>query len=112
MTKYFRHEGKTLRAPAPAGGVVSGQGYIIGAVFGVSPVTANQGDSVDFWLVHCHQLPKAANEGWPNLGVAVYWDNAAKVATLTAGANQKIGIVDEVAAAADVRGTVRLNGAF
>ncbi|WP_065755204.1 DUF2190 family protein [Bradyrhizobium paxllaeri] len=112
MTRYFRGEGKTLRINAPAGGVVSGMGYIIGAAFGVAQVSAAQGVSVDLQLGEAHQLPKTANEAWPNIGASVYWDDANKVATLTAGANMKIGIVFETAAAADARGCVRLNGSF
>jgi predicted RecA/RadA family phage recombinase len=98
----------TIIAPAP---VISGQPLLIGAMFGVCLASAAQGQPVEFWLKGVYQLAKNTAEVWAQ-GVALYWDNAAAVVTLTSGGNTRIGVAAAAAANPSSLGNVRLNGSF
>lgn len=111
MTKYFRGEGKVLTCVAPLGGVTSGQLVLIEEMFGVAATSAAQGESFELNLTGIHNLPKAGSQAW-KVGDAIYWDNTNHVATTVSTSNTKIGVAAAVAASADTRGDVRLNGAF
>jgi predicted RecA/RadA family phage recombinase len=89
--------------------MVSGMGYIFGAMFGVSPVTANAGDSVALWVRGIYTMPKAAGIA-TTIGQVINWDNTNHVATT--GAGTKIGVATSVQAAGDATVDVRLNAAW
>jgi predicted RecA/RadA family phage recombinase len=44
--------------------VVSGQDYLIGSLFGVSPVTAAAGVSISLWLKGVFTMVKNSAEAW------------------------------------------------
>lgn len=98
----------TIAAPSP---VVSGQGLLVGAFFGICLAATAQGQPLELWLKGIYQLPKNAAEVWA-LGAAIYWDNTAMLATTTAGGNTKIGVAVAAAANPSSSGNVRLNGSF
>jgi predicted RecA/RadA family phage recombinase len=106
MATNFLHPGTYIDCVAPTGGVVSGNGYLFGAMFGIAMTSANAGDRFTLGVEGVWQLPKAAAQAW-TIGQIVNWDNAAK--NVTTGAGTKIGVAAAAAASADAFGEVRLN---
>lgn len=106
----FVQPGDVVTMTAPAGGVVSGQGYLIGALFGVATNTVAEGSEFEMSLAGVVSLAKAA-ETWV-AGDAIYWDDAAAEATTdsAADANVLIGAATVDSASTAALGTVRLNG--
>lgn len=95
-------------APAPLN---SGQGLLVGAMFGIVLASVAEGQPYVLWLRGIYQLPKNAAEVW-SCGVVIYWDNINLVATIMADTNTKIGVASAAAANPSNFGNVRLNGAF
>ncbi|CBS88988.1 DUF2190 family protein [Azospirillum lipoferum] len=56
--KNFVHNGASINVAAPAGGVTSGGGVIVGALFGVAATTATEGEPVSLAIVGVYELPK------------------------------------------------------
>lgn len=111
--KNFIQEGDAIDFVAPAGGVVSGQGLLLGAAFGVVRHSAAVGVQSILDLEGVFTLPKAATVT-PAPGAVLYWDDTAKAVTTTVGTNVKIGVHTGLVAAgaADATLPVRLNGSF
>jgi len=86
--KTFRQQGDTVTVTAPAN-VVSGQGVLVGDLFGAALFDAPSGQPVDIAVEGVIGLPKAA--GAINEGVRVFWDNTAGRVTTTATSNRCIG---------------------
>lgn len=110
--KNFVAVGNILTLPAPAA-LTSGQGALIGSIFGVAEKDAASGEEVAFLVTGVLDLPKAPSQAW-TVGVKVYWDNTAKVCTTTVGTNTLIGVAVKAVGgtAGETTGTVRLNGSF
>ena len=110
--KNFVAVGNILTLPAPAA-LTSGQGALIGSIFGVAQKDASNGEDVAILVTGVFELPKAASQAW-TVGAKVYWDNAAKNTTTTVAGNTLIGVaVAPVGGtAAATIGQVRLNGSF
>lgn len=108
MKNYVREEG-TILVAAPSGGAVSGQGYVVGAMFGVAQSTAAQGVNVPLRTLGVIDLPKAATITFTQ-GEKVFWDNAAKAIKKTATGFFQIGVATVAAAANDPTIRVRLDG--
>ncbi|MET3892789.1 putative RecA/RadA family phage recombinase [Bosea sp. OAE506] len=102
MKNYVR-DGDRIPLIAPAGGVVSGTGYLIGALFAVAVHSAAAGVEFTGQTEGVVTLPKAT--GAITQGALVYWDNAAKNVTTTSAGNTKIGY----AAAAQLSGDATVN---
>ena len=100
----------TLLAPYA---VESGDGLLVGAIFGVATHDALSGAEVETQLTGVIDLAKVASQAW-TAGAKVYWDNTAKRVTNVASGNTAVGVaVLAVGSGADeVVGRVRLNGAF
>jgi predicted RecA/RadA family phage recombinase len=105
--KNLIQKGHTLSLTAPAA-VVSGQGILVGSIFGVCTHDAASGDKMDVAVEGVFELPKAA--GALTEGVKMYWDNTAKNITTTSTSNTLIGAAVAAAASGDATGFVRLNG--
>lgn len=106
--KNFVQAGDTLTFTA-ADAVVSGQGVLQGALFGVAVTSASAGQDFEARVVGVFELPKAA--GALTKGQKVYWSTANANVTGTATGNTLIGAVIEAAADAASLAKVRLNGA-
>jgi predicted RecA/RadA family phage recombinase len=102
--------GALIPVTAPAN-VVSGQGILIGSMFGVCTKSALSGETVTIETTGVVDLPKAASVT-PAQGALVYWDGTNSVVTTTASGNTKIGVATVAAAAGDATVRVRLNGSF
>ena len=93
--------------------VASGDGLLVGAIFGVAAGTAALGEPVEAALTGVYDLKKVASQAWA-AGDKVYWDNTAREATKTTTSNTLIGVavVAVAGGAGDTIGRVRLNGSF
>ena len=107
--KNYVQPGHTITLPAPYA-VASGDGFLVGAIFGVATAIAAIGDAVEATLVGVFDLKKVASQAWA-AGDKVYWDNTAKETTKTATANTLIGAAIEAVGggAGETIGRVRLN---
>jgi predicted RecA/RadA family phage recombinase len=56
--KNFIQRGDMITVTAPTGGVTSGQGVLVGSLFGVAATTAAEGESVEIDTVGVYELPK------------------------------------------------------
>jgi len=110
--KNFVQPGNTITLTAPYA-VASGDGLLVGSIFGVAAGSAASGDPVEGALVGVFDLKKVASQAW-SVGDKVYWDNTAREATKTTTSNTLIGVAIEAVAggAGDTIGRVRLNAAF
>ncbi len=107
--KNFHRSGNSNPVQAPAGGVLSGDGVLVGALFGIAATDAAEGAAVEIACVGVFEMKKTSAQAWA-VGAKVYWDNTAKVATTTASGNSLIGVAVAVAANPSATGLVRLNG--
>jgi predicted RecA/RadA family phage recombinase len=110
--KNYVQPGNTITLTAPYA-VTSGDGLLVGSIFGVAAGTAGLGDPVETALEGVYDLKKVASQAWA-AGDKIYWDNTAKNTTKTLTSNTLIGVATEAVAggATDLIGRVRLNGAF
>lgn len=110
--KNYVQPGNTITLTAPYA-VTSGDGLLVGSIFGVAAGTAALGDPVETALEGVYDLKKVASQAWA-VGDKIYWDNTAKNTTKTLTSNTLIGVATDVVAggASDLIGRVRLNGAF
>ena len=110
--KNYVQPGNTITLTAPYA-VTSGDGLLIGSIFGFAAGTAAVGEAVEAALTGVYDLKKVASQAWA-AGDKVYWDNTAKEATKTTTSNTLIGVavVAVAGGAGDTIGRVRLNGAF
>ncbi len=79
--KNFIQNGDMISVTAPAGGIASGQGILVGNLFGVAAKTAAEGESVEIATVCVYELPKAPATVIA-AGARVAWDDAAKQVAL------------------------------
>jgi predicted RecA/RadA family phage recombinase len=98
MKNFVRYGGR-IPLVAPAGGVVSGLGYLIGALFCVAEASAAAGETFTGQIDDVVTLPKAT--GALAQGALVYWDNTAKNVTATSAGNTKIGYAAAAQISAD-----------
>lgn len=76
--KNFIQTGAMITVPAPAGGVASGQGMILGGLFGIAATTVPEGSNVEIATTGVYDLPKAPATVFA-LGDRVAWDDTTKV---------------------------------
>lgn len=110
--KNYVQPGNTITLTAPYD-VASGDGLLVGAIFGVATGAAVNGESIEAALVGVFDLKKVGSQAW-DPGDKIYWDNTNKQATKTATDNTLIGVAIEAVGngAGETVGRVRLNGSF
>lgn len=108
MAKNFVQPGHVLTLTAPTGGVTSGVGYLIGALFVVALHYAVEGASFEGQCTGVWTLPKTSAQAWTE-GVAIYWNGTAATTADGAGANTLIGHAAAAAANPSATGLVRLS---
>jgi predicted RecA/RadA family phage recombinase len=103
MNNYVQ-PGRDLDLVAPVGGVVSGSPVKLGSIIAVPGTSAAEGKQFAGTTEGVFDLPAKTAQAWAGYPT-VYWDDAAKVFTTTAGGNTKAGhaIADKDAAAATGR---------
>lgn len=107
--KNYIHSGGTVTVAAPAA-VVSGDGVLVGSLFGVANYSAGNGEEVEIKTTGVFELPKTSALAI-SVGDLLYWDSAAKVVNKT-NTNKLIGVAVSAAANPSPTVGVRLNGAF
>ncbi len=102
--------GNTITLPAPYA-VASGDGLLVGAIFGIATGSAALGAEVETLTEGVVELRKAPSQTW-TVGARIYWDNTARLATTVIASNTLIGAAIEPVAGGvnDTIGRVRLNG--
>jgi predicted RecA/RadA family phage recombinase len=110
--KNYVQPGNTITLTAPYD-VASGDGLLVGAIFGVATGAAANGEAIEAALVGVFDLKKVGSQAWA-VGDKIYWDNTAKQATKTATDNTLIGAAIEAVGngAGETVGRVRLNASF
>jgi predicted RecA/RadA family phage recombinase len=110
--KNYVQPGNTITLTAPYA-VTSGDGLLVGSVFGIASADAALNDPVEAALTGVFDLTKVGSQAW-TAGVKVYWDDTNKRATSVATSNTLIGVATEAVAggAGDTIGRVRLNASF
>ncbi len=110
--KNYVQPGNTIPLTAPYD-VASGDGLLVGSIFGVATGAAANGEAIETALVGVFDLKKVGSQAWA-VGDKIYWDNTAKQATKTATDNTLIGAAVEAVGngAGETVGRVRLNASF
>ena len=110
--KNYIQPGHTITLTAPAA-VTSGNGLLVGAIFGIAAHDAASGEPVETLTVGVIDINKVGSQAWA-VGDKVYWDNTNKRTTKTATDNTLIGVALGVvgSGADETTGRVRLNGSF
>ena len=110
--KNYVQPGNTITLTAPYA-VTSGDGLLVGSIFGVASGGAAQNDPIETALTGVFDLTKVGSQAW-TVGAKVYWDDTNKRTTSVATSNTLIGVATEAVAggAGDTIGRVRLNASF
>jgi len=109
MAKNYIQPGGTLTVTSPSGGLLSGQGVVVGAIFGVSAYDAAQGDEAEIVTEGVFELAKSA--GVINEGEIVWFDTSGgTVENVTGVGFFPIGVAAAAALDADATVKVRLDG--
>ena len=95
--KNFVQEGESLDLIAPSGGVVSGLGYLLGALFVIAATTAAEGEVFSGARTGVFDLDATTHASTQAFAVGdpVYWNDTTKKVTATATGNQLIGFATE-----------------
>lgn len=104
--KNFIQRGDMITVTAPTGGVTSGQGVLVGNLFGVAATTTAEGESVELATVGVYELPKLASA----VIARVAWDDTAKQVVLPGTGMVPIGIATLAAGNGVTTVRVRLDG--
>jgi len=93
-----------------AAAAVSGQGMLVGSMFGIAAKSGAIGELVNLALEGVFEHAKEAEA--LAVGDLVYWNDTNKTLTTTVGTNKLIGVAVKANLIGDATGTVRLNSAF
>lgn len=106
--KNFVKPAKVVTLTAPYD-VLSGEGLLVGTLFGVAAYDALTGAEVEAAIHGQIALKKAAGAGTGGAqGAAAYWNNTTKVVTAVVGSNKLIGVFAKVIADGDLSAEVIL----
>jgi len=108
--KNFVQQGNFITAPAPYA-LVSGQGALVGSLFGIASADAANGAEVQLARMGIFDIA-ALNTDTGAVGVKVYWDNTNKRITTTVGSNTLVGVLAGAKANGDTTARVLLDGAI
>ena len=101
MRNCIRPDARSVPMVVPyAGGILSGQGMLVGAFFGVAASDAAQNATVECETRGEFELAKDPTQAM-TAGARVFWDDTNRRLTTTATGNFQVGIVTEAALAAD-----------
>ena len=113
--KNFVQPGNTVTVTVESGSdaeaLASGDGYLVGSLFGIASANAAIGEEVELMTVGVFDIEKTSAEAW-TVGQKIFWNASTSLATSTASSNKLIGVALAVAANPSSSGRVRLSGAF
>ncbi len=100
--------GEFITVAAPAA-VTSGDGVLVGSLFGVAVADAASGADVTLAMTGVYALTKVGSQAW-TVGAKIYWDNSNKRCTTVTTSNTLIGVATAAvgSGAGDTVGNVRL----
>ena len=107
--KTYIQNGHVITVPTPAGGIASGEGLIVGNIFGIAAHSSAEGDLLELATTGVYKLPKAI-AAVLTVGARVAWDNTAKQANTPGAGRFPIGIATEAAGNGITSIAVRLDG--
>ena len=107
--KNHSQKGDIITVPAPAGGIASGEGALIGNIFGIAAYAAAEGEPVELATTGVYQLPKAT-AAVLTVGARVAWDNTAKNINVPDAGRFPVGVAREAAGNGITSVAVRLDG--
>lgn len=96
----------TLAAPYDRN---SGEGALVGSIFGVCQTDALSGADVAMVRRGVFDLAKTSVQAW-TVGAKIYWDDTNKVCTTSASGNTLVGAAAAAAANPSSTGSVLLDG--
>jgi predicted RecA/RadA family phage recombinase len=107
--KNYIQPGNIITVTAPAGGVTSGAGLLVGNLFGIATADATAGADVEIATTGVFDLPKAVNATFTE-GQRVSWDAANAQTAAPATGMIPVGLATEAAANGTTTARVRLDG--
>lgn len=107
--KNFVQAGATVQVPAPYP-LTSGQGALVGSLFGVAATDAANGADVNLVRTGVFDIA-AVTLDVGAVGTKMYWDNAAKRLTITLTGNTLVGCLVAAKSGTDTTARVLLDGA-
>ena len=108
MQNYIQN-GHVITVTTPAGGILSGEGLIVGNIFGVAAYSAAEGDPLELATTGVYKLPKAT-AAVLTVGARVAWDNTAKNINAPGAGRFPVGVATEAAGNGITSVAVRLDG--
>ena len=108
MQNYIQN-GHVITVAAPAGGILSGEGLIVGNIFGIAAYTSAEGDPLELATIGVYKLHKAT-AAVLTVGARVAWDNTAKNINVPGAGRFSVGIATEAAGNGITSVAVRLDG--
>lgn len=107
--KNFIQKDDLIEVAAPTGGVSSGDGVIVGALFGVAVCDADEGDTVTLLTEGVFELPKPTTTTFTSCAAVSYNISTRQCAAPGSG-KYPIGLATEAAGNGASTVKVRLNG--
>lgn len=108
--KNFKQKGGVVTLVAPAA-LAAGVGILVGSLFGITTNAVASGAEVEVLREGVFTVAKNSAEAW-TVGAKVYWDDTAKVFTITNTTDTLVGVCYAVAANPSATGVVLLDGAI
>ena len=105
MATNYIEPGRSITVAAPTGGVLSGQGVLIGTLFGIAQYDAVEGAEVEILTEGVVEIGKTSALAI-GVGDRLFWDDTNKLVNKTTTAQQQVGVA--VAAAANPSATVKM----
>lgn len=108
MANNYVQEGEVLSLTAPYTRT-TGQAALVGTgLFGVALTDVTSGAAASFSMCGVWTLAKVEAQEWATIGLAIYWDDSAKLLTTTSGGNTLVGYNLAVAANPSTTGKIRI----
>jgi len=107
--KTYIQNGHVITVPTPTGGIASGDGLIVGSIFGIAAYSAAEGDPLELATTGVYKLPKASAVVLA-VGARVAWDDTAKEVNTPGAGRFPIGVAVEAAESGVTSVAVRLDG--
>lgn len=107
--KTYIQNGHVITVPTPAGDIASGDGLIVGSIFGIAAYSAAEGDPLELATKGVYKLPKAT-AAVLTVGARLAWDNTAKQVNTPGAGRFPIGVATEAAGNGSTSVAVRLDG--
>lgn len=108
MQNYIQN-GHVITVAAPTGGATSGEGLIVGNIFGIAAYSAAEGDPLELATTGVYKLSKATTAAL-TVGARVAWDNTAKNINVPGAGRFPVGVATEAAGNGITSIAVRLDG--